>query len=87
MEKVRIDTEIRKLDQLRAAYLNHLDNIRWELRHLPRDIADARKTLQHLQTNILTRCLTFSSGVREPTPRTPFCARCISITHLRLHRV
>src|SRR5216683_3232151 len=55
MEKVRIDTEVRKLDQLRAAHLNQQHNIRWELRHLPRDIADARKTLQHLGADIATR--------------------------------
>ena len=35
MEKVRIDTEIRKLDQLRAAHLNQQHKIRWQLRHLP----------------------------------------------------
>jgi hypothetical protein len=29
MEKVRIDTEDRKLDQLRAVHLNHQHNIRW----------------------------------------------------------
>jgi hypothetical protein len=55
MEKVRIDTEIRKLDQLRAVHLNQQHNIRWQLRHLPREIADARQTITHLQADIATR--------------------------------
>jgi len=44
MEKVRIDTEVRKLNQLRAVHLNQQHNIRWELRHLPKDIDEARQT-------------------------------------------
>ena len=55
MEKVRIDTEVRKLDQQRAVHLNQQHNIRWQLRHLPREIADARQTLEHLQADIVTR--------------------------------
>ena len=55
MEKVRIDTEVRKLDQLRAVHLNQQHRIRWELRHLPREIAAARQTLEHLQEDIITR--------------------------------
>ena len=43
--KVKIDTEIRKLDQLRAAHVNQQHNIRWEIRDLPRQIAEAK---QHL---------------------------------------
>jgi len=35
IEKVRIDTESRKLDQLRAPHLNQQHNIRWQPRHLP----------------------------------------------------
>ena len=35
MEKVKIDTEIRKLDQLRAVHLNQQHSIRWQLRNLP----------------------------------------------------
>jgi hypothetical protein len=55
MEKVRIDTEIRKLDQLRAAHLNQQHKIRWELRHLPKDIRDSRENLNRLQADITTR--------------------------------
>jgi hypothetical protein len=32
MEKVKVDTEIRKLDQLRAAHLNQQHSIRWQIR-------------------------------------------------------
>ena len=43
MEKVKIDTEIRKLDQLRAAHLNQQHSIRWQLRNLPEKIAEAQR--------------------------------------------
>jgi hypothetical protein len=46
MEKVKIDTEIRKLDQLRAVHLNQQHSIRWQLRNLPEKIADARETIE-----------------------------------------
>jgi hypothetical protein len=55
MEKVKIDTEIRKLDQLRAAHLNQQHNIRWQLRNLPDQIAKADETLDHLHADIATR--------------------------------
>jgi len=42
MEKFRIDTEVRKLDQLRASQ-PAAQNLR-QLRHLPREIAEARQT-------------------------------------------
>ena len=35
MEKVRVDTEIRKLDQLRASHINQQHNIRWQVKSLP----------------------------------------------------
>jgi hypothetical protein len=55
MEKVKVDTEIRKLDQLRAAHLNQQHNIRWQIRSLPERIAEADKTLAHLRQDIMTR--------------------------------
>jgi len=55
MEKVKIDTEIRKLDQLRAVHLNQQHSIRWQLRNLPEKIEDARETIEHLQADIATR--------------------------------
>ena len=38
VEKIKIDTEIRKLDQLRAVHANQQRHIRWEIRDLPRQI-------------------------------------------------
>jgi N12 class adenine-specific DNA methylase len=55
MEKVKIDTEIRKLDQLRSAHLNQQHNIRWQIRNLPERIAEANKNLAHVQDDIATR--------------------------------
>jgi hypothetical protein len=55
MEKVGIDTEVRKLDQLRAVHLNQQHKIRWELRHLPGEIAEARQTLEQVRADIATR--------------------------------
>ena len=43
MEKVKIDTEIRKLDQLRAVHLNQQHSIRWQLRSLPEQISKTRE--------------------------------------------
>jgi hypothetical protein len=55
MEKVKIDTEIRKLDQLRAAHLNQQHTIRWQLRSLPDQISSTSEALDHLHTDIATR--------------------------------
>ena len=52
MEKVKIDTEVRKLDQLRAAHLNQQHTIRWQLRSLPDQIASAGEALDHLREDI-----------------------------------
>ena len=42
MEKVKVDTEVRKLDQLRASHVNQQHNIRWSIKSLPDDIERAR---------------------------------------------
>jgi len=55
MEKVKVDTEIRKLDQLRAAHLNQQHNIRWQIRSLPQQIAETARNLDHLREDIATR--------------------------------
>ena len=55
MEKVKVDTEIRKLDQLRAAHLNQQHSIRWQIRALPQQIAETAQTLASVQADILTR--------------------------------
>ncbi len=43
MEKVKVDTEIRKLDQLRASHINQQHNIKWQVKSLPEQIERARK--------------------------------------------
>jgi hypothetical protein len=55
MEKVKVDTEIRKLDQLRAAHLNQQHSIRWQIRALPQQIAEAAGILASVQADIITR--------------------------------
>ena len=46
MEKVKVDTEVRKLDQLRAAHLNQQHSIRLQLRSLPSEIKDRQERIE-----------------------------------------
>jgi len=55
MEKVKVDTEIRKLDQLRASHVNQQHNIRWQVRSLPEHIDKARKYHEALTADIGAR--------------------------------
>ena len=55
MEKVKIDTEVRRLDQLRAAHLNQQHSIRLQLRALPSEIKDRQERIARLSTDIETR--------------------------------
>jgi hypothetical protein len=55
VEKIKIDTEVRKLDQLRAVHANQQRHIRWEIRDLPRQIGEARQHLAHIEADIATR--------------------------------
>jgi hypothetical protein len=55
VEKIKIDTEIRKLDQLRAVHANQQRHIRWEVRDLPRQIAEEKQHLAHMEADITTR--------------------------------
>jgi CheY-like chemotaxis protein len=55
MEKVRVDTEIRKLDQLRSAHINQQHNIRWELRSLPDRIQRSKDGFERINADIATR--------------------------------
>jgi hypothetical protein len=70
MEKVKVDTEIRKLDQFRAVHLNQQHTIRWQIRTLPQQIAEGHQTLTRLNEDITTRdantgdSLTMSVGRR-----------------------
>jgi hypothetical protein len=55
MEKVRVDAEIRKLDQLRSAHINQQHNIRWEIKHLPDKIQRTKDGLARVSADIATR--------------------------------
>ena len=55
MEKVKTDTEIRKLDQLRAAHLNQQHKIRQQIRTLPPEIKGRHERMGRLTADIATR--------------------------------
>ncbi len=55
VEKIKIDAEVRKLDQLRAVHANQQRHIRWEIRDLPRQIAEAKQHLANIEADIATR--------------------------------
>ena len=55
VEKIKIDTEVRKLDQLRAIHANQQRHIRWEIRDLPRQITEAKQHLAVIEVDIATR--------------------------------
>jgi len=55
MEKVKIDTEVRKLDQLRAAHLNQQHSIRLQIRSLPSEIKDRQERIARLSADISAR--------------------------------
>ena len=55
MEKVKVDTEVRKLDQLRAAHLNQQYSIRQQVRNLPSEIKDKQEKIERFSTDIARR--------------------------------
>jgi N12 class adenine-specific DNA methylase len=55
MEKVKVDTEIRKLDQLRSSHINQQHNIRWEIKSLPEKIEREQKYHAAVSADIGTR--------------------------------
>jgi N12 class adenine-specific DNA methylase len=55
VEKIKIDTEVRKLDQLRAVYANQQRHIRWQIQDLPRQITEAKQHLARIEADITTR--------------------------------
>lgn len=55
MEKVRIDTEVRRLDMLRSAHMNQQYETGKEIRALPGRIALSEKALAGLRADIATR--------------------------------
>jgi len=55
MEKVKTDTEIRRLDQLRAAHLNQQHSIRLQIRSLPPEIRERQERIERLSADISVR--------------------------------
>jgi N12 class adenine-specific DNA methylase len=55
MEKVKVDTEIRKLDQLRAAHMNQQYTIRQQIRSLPSEIQEHHERVERLSADLATR--------------------------------
>ena len=55
MEKVKVDTEIRKLDQLRASHINQQHTIRFQVRNLPDHIRQSKETAERIAADIATR--------------------------------
>jgi len=55
MEKVKVDTEVRKLDQLRAAHVNQQHSIRLQLHRLPLEIAEAQRGIATVAKDIAMR--------------------------------
>jgi N12 class adenine-specific DNA methylase/type I restriction-modification system DNA methylase subunit len=55
MEKVKVDTEIRKLDQLRSSHINQQHNIRWQVKNIPDHIRHAKETAERIAKDIATR--------------------------------
>jgi hypothetical protein len=55
MEKVKVDTEIRKLNQLRSSHINQQHNIRWQVKSLPEQIERAMRYHAAVSADILTR--------------------------------
>ncbi|HSM79375.1 MAG TPA: hypothetical protein VLT57_17170 [Bryobacteraceae bacterium] len=53
MEKVKVDTEVRKLDQLRSSHINQQHNIRWQIKSLPEHIDRAQKYHAAVSADIL----------------------------------
>jgi hypothetical protein len=55
MQKVKVDTEVRKLDQLRSAHINQQHSIRLQLHRLLLDIAERQRNLASVARDISKR--------------------------------
>ena len=55
MEKVKVDTEVRKLDQLRSSHINQQHNIKWQIKSLPDRITRSQNYLAALTSDMATR--------------------------------
>ena len=55
VEKIKVDTEIRKLDQLRAVHASQQRRIKWEIRDLPRQIGEAKEYATKVEADLARR--------------------------------
>jgi hypothetical protein len=55
MEKVKVDTEVRKLDQLRSSHVNQQHRIRWQIRSIPEHLRHSKGISERLAQDIATR--------------------------------
>ena len=55
MEEVKVDTEMRKLYQLRSSHIKQQHNIRWQVKNLPEQIELTRAFHAAVSADILTR--------------------------------
>jgi N12 class adenine-specific DNA methylase len=55
MEKVKVDTEVRTLDQLRSAHLNQQHTIRMKVHSLPAEIRDIKQHAEKLMADVARR--------------------------------
>src|ERR1700688_4850126 len=55
MEKVKVDTEVRKLDQLRSVHLNQQHSIRSQIHSLPAEIRQREERIGKLSADIARR--------------------------------
>jgi hypothetical protein len=55
MEKVRVDTEIRKLDALRAAHQNQIYRVTRQMSELPYSIERSHQMIAHIHSDIVLR--------------------------------
>ena len=55
VEKIKVDSEIRKLDQLRSVHASQQRRIKWEIRDLPRQITEAKEYAAKVEADLATR--------------------------------
>lgn len=55
VEKIKVDTEVRKLDQLRSVHVSQQRRIKWEVRDLPRQIGEAKEYAAKVEADLATR--------------------------------
>jgi hypothetical protein len=75
VEKIKVDTEIRKLDQLRAVHASRQRQIKWEIRDLPRQITEAKQSLSQIQADIATRDATEATEFKITVGNTVFSGK------------